>query len=78
VLFSMAQRGLSTPARFVRRRTMGTRTEFVTPSGKVQWPKEELLSTWERPLRLLAWTVTLLALALLATHLPLSPWGGQP
>jgi hypothetical protein len=78
VLFSMAQRGLSTPARFVRRRTMGTRTEFVTASGKVQWPKEELLSTWERPLRLLAWTVTLLALALLATHLPLFPWGGQP
>jgi hypothetical protein len=78
VLFSMAQRRLSTPARFVRRRALRTTVEFTTAAGEQPWSTDELLSSWERPLRLLAWTVVLLALALLFSHLPPSAIGGQP
>jgi hypothetical protein len=76
VLFSMAQRRLSTPARFVRRRTNKGRIEFTTTEGEQSWTTGMLLSTWEKPLRLLAWTIALLAVALLLTHLPL-PFGGD-
>jgi hypothetical protein len=76
VLLSMAQRSLSTPARFVRRRTASAGAAFATPGGELRWTSAELLSTWERPLRLLAWTVALLALALLSTHIP--GFRGQP
>jgi hypothetical protein len=76
VLLSMAQRSLSTPARFVRRRTAKAGVSFATQGGELRWTGSELLSTWERPLRLLAWTVALLALALLSTHVP--GFRGQP
>jgi hypothetical protein len=65
ILFSLAQRALSTPARFVRRRTTETVVSF--DSGR-SWPREELLATWERPLRLLTWTTVVVAIGLLATH----------
>jgi hypothetical protein len=64
-LLSLAQRALSTPARFVRRRTSHAVTGF---DGDRQWDRAELLATWERPLRLLAWTITTLAIGLLAAH----------
>jgi hypothetical protein len=65
-LLSLAQRALSTPARFVRRHTTETVTRFDQDR---EWDRAELLLTWERPLRLLTWTAVALALGLLFTHL---------
>jgi hypothetical protein len=65
VLLSLAQRALSTPARFVRRET----TYAVADFGARRWDRADLLRTWERPLRLLTWTTVALALGFLATHL---------
>ncbi len=64
-LLSLALRALSTPARFVRRRTEEARAEFDRDR---QWDRAELLASWERPLRLLAWTSVALAVGLLAAH----------
>lgn len=66
VLLSLAQRALSTPARFVRRKTTESVASFDADRS---WPREELLATWERPLRLLTWTTVAVAIGLLATHL---------
>jgi hypothetical protein len=65
-LLSLAQRALSTPARFVRRRTVEAVTRF---DGDRQWERSQLLRTWEKPLRLLTWTTLALAVGLLLTHL---------
>ena len=65
-LLSLAQRALSTPARFVRRRTRESVTLF---DGDRSWDRRELLSSWEKPLRLLTWTTISLAIGLLLTHL---------
>ena len=64
VLLSLAQRALSTPARFVRRRT-DTATATFDDS---RWGGAKLLSTWERPLRYLTWTAVALAAGLLLSH----------
>jgi hypothetical protein len=37
--------------------------------GAERWDRGELLQTWERPLRLLAWAMVALALGLISTHL---------
>lgn len=66
-LISMAQRALSTPARFVRRRTDEASASF--DQGTSGWDGEELLATWEIPLRLLGWGVVALAVGMLLTHL---------
>lgn len=58
---SRVQRELSTPARRIRRTD-----EQIEVSG---WTRDELLSTWERALRLLSVAMPLLALGLLAGHL---------
>jgi hypothetical protein len=60
-LFSLAQRRLSTPARFVRRRTPEAGAVF---DGGRSWDRSLLLSTWEGGLRALAWAMPALALAL--------------
>lgn len=65
-LLSLAQRALSTPARFVRRKTEQSTAVF---DGDRAWAREELLATWERPLRLLTWTTVALAIGLVAGHL---------
>jgi hypothetical protein len=65
-LLSLVQRTLSTPARFIRRRT---EQALVTFDGDRHWERAELLRTWETPLRLLAWTVGTLAVGLLLGHL---------
>ena len=65
-ILSMAQRALSTPARHLRRNT----TEANTAAGDQDWDHATLLSTWERPLQLLALAHVLLAVGLLFTHLP--------
>lgn len=66
VLLSLAQRALSTPARFVRRRTTDSIVSF---DDHRTWQREQLLATWEKPLRLLTWTTVAIAVGLLSTHL---------
>jgi hypothetical protein len=65
-LLSLAQRSLSTPARFVRRSTLESVTVF---DGDRSWDRGGLLQTWEKPLRLLTWTTVTLAIGLVLTHL---------
>jgi hypothetical protein len=64
VMLSMAQRTLSTPARWVRRRVAGPAVE-VSEAG---WDEATLLATWERPLQYLAVAHVVLAAGLLLTH----------
>jgi hypothetical protein len=63
---SLAQRKLSTPARYVRRTAPSASVEFA---GERAWSSERLLATWELPLKLLAGTVVLLAGSLLFRHI---------
>lgn len=65
-LLSLAQRALSTPARYVRRHTEVAEASF---DGEQSWDKPELLRTWELPLRLLAATSVALAVGLLLSHI---------
>ena len=60
-LLSMTQRSLSLPARFARRRAASAVVLFRTSEGETRWERQELLATWETPLRLLAWTTVSLA-----------------
>jgi len=68
-LISMTQRLLSTPARFVRRHTDQAGATFDLGTQREHWGQDRLLDTWERPLRMLAWAMALLALVLLSLHL---------
>lgn len=68
-LISMTQRSLSTPARFVRRHTDQAEATFDLGAHRVHWSQNRLLDTWERPLKMLGWAMTLLAIVLLALHL---------
>lgn len=65
-LLSLAQRALSTPARYVRRHTERAETAF--DEGR-SWDKPQLLRTWEVPLRLLAATSVALAVGLVLSRL---------
>ena len=60
-VLSRVQRELSTPARRIRRTN-----DPIQVSG---WDRDVLLSTWERPLRLMSVAMPLLALGMLASHL---------
>ena len=62
---SLAQRKLSTPARYVRRAAPSARVECA---GEHHWGRERLLATWELPLKLLTGTVVLFAGSLLLRH----------
>ena len=62
---SLAQRRLSTPARYVRRAARSASVEF---GGEPSWGRERLLATWELPLKLLAVSIVLLAGSLLLRH----------
>jgi hypothetical protein len=68
-LISMTQRFLSTPARFVRRHTEEAEATFDLGTRQEHWGEDRLLDTWERPLKMLGWAMTLLAVVLLALHL---------
>ena len=68
-LLGLAQRALSTPAKYVRRSTSGATALFEGGGGRREWSREQLLATWERPLRLLSWALVLLSIGLLTTHL---------
>lgn len=64
-LLSLAQRALSTPARFVRRKTEQAEAAF----DDERWDRHRLLGTWELPLRLLAGAIMVLAVGLLLSRL---------
>lgn len=67
-LLSLVQRSLSTQARFVRRKTSNGSALFHTADNHdIKWDRQKILSTWEKPLRLLSWSVILLAISLLVT-----------
>lgn len=68
-LLSLAQRSLSSRARYVRRVALDAAVEITLEEGSRPWSRGELLSTWERPLKLLSWAVLALAGALLTRHL---------
>lgn len=61
---AMAQRALSSPARQVRRRAADASAQI----GGDRWERNELLATWETPLKLLAAGHVLLAIGLLLAH----------
>lgn len=65
-LLSLAQRALSTPARYTRRTTTDVTVVFERPDGAERWPSDRLLATWELPLKLLCAATVTLALGLLA------------
>lgn len=65
-LFSMAQRTLSTPARYLRRQTESAEMIILRDHNEERWNDERILATWERPLRLLAWAMVTLAVGMLA------------
>jgi hypothetical protein len=67
-LISMAQRALSTPARYLRRNTDSAEMVISRDHREERWSDERILATWERPLRLLAWAMVTLALGLLASR----------
>jgi hypothetical protein len=68
-LLSLAQRALSTPARHTRRRALGAEVRLARYEGDEVWSREQLLATWEGPLKLLAATTVVLALGLLLARL---------
>jgi hypothetical protein len=65
LIFSLVQRTLSTSARYVRRSTTRAGAEFDLEAGPVHWDGDQLLNSWERPLRLMSAAVVILALGLL-------------
>lgn len=72
VALSLAQRRLSTPARTLRRRSAEVSGTIVLTDGTRQHVDvATLLTPVEATLRALCWAVPLLALALLARHLPM-------
>lgn len=65
-LLSLAQRALSTDARFVRRTVTSVAVEFEVAGKRRPWTAEQLLGSWELPLQLLAAFIVMLAVSLLA------------
>ena len=63
-LVSAAQRVLSTPARHLRRRVERAELQLETSDGVEVWEETRVLATWERPLRLLAWSMVVMAAGL--------------
>ncbi|HEX5671973.1 MAG TPA: UbiA family prenyltransferase [Acidimicrobiia bacterium] len=63
-LVSAAQRVLSTPARHVRRQVERTEMHLERSDTVEVWDEARVLATWERPLRLLAWSMVALAAGL--------------
>ncbi len=65
-LLSLAQRALSTPARYVRREVLSASVVFPGSDRREDWAGERLLATWELPLKLVAAAAVMLAAGLLA------------
>ncbi|MGH8924684.1 MAG: hypothetical protein ACRDWA_08650 [Acidimicrobiia bacterium] len=64
-LLSMAQRALSTPARNLRRTVERAELILERADSTERWSEDEILETWERPLKLLAAAVIAFAVGLL-------------
>jgi hypothetical protein len=64
-LISMAQRTLSTPARYLRRQTDRAEMTLLRNNVEERWDEEKILASWEQPLRLLAWSMVTLAVGML-------------
>ncbi|MEX2376087.1 MAG: hypothetical protein WD942_10970 [Dehalococcoidia bacterium] len=69
ILLSLAQRALSTPARYIRRKTAGVTVHLDASPRVADWGSKELLDTWERPLKLLTVAVVTLAIGLVAMRI---------
>lgn len=67
-LISMAQRTLSTPARYLRRNTESAEMVLLQDGSEERWSDARILATWERPLRLLAWAMVTLAVGMLVSR----------
>lgn len=67
-LISLAQRALSTPARYLRRNVSHAEMRLQADDGVEHWDEQKVLATWERPLRLLAWSMVALAVGMLAAR----------
>jgi hypothetical protein len=65
---SLTQRTLSTPARHLRRNVDRAELLLHRPESDDVWDEKQILATWERPLRLLAWAMVTLAIGLLAAR----------
>jgi hypothetical protein len=63
-MVSAAQRVLSTPARHVRRQVDRAELHLEKTDVVDVWDEMRVLATWERPLRLLAWSMVALAVGL--------------
>jgi len=68
-LLSLTQRALSTPARHVRRRTDSAVVELRRGGHADYWTRDQLLDSWEFPLRLLTWSTIALAITLLLARI---------
>jgi hypothetical protein len=68
VLYSLAQRSLSTPARYVRRSTRDAKVLLETPDGAEEWDIARLLGTWEKTLAIMSWSIVLIAMGMLSMH----------
>jgi hypothetical protein len=68
-LLSLVQRFLSKPARSIRRNAIDAAVLVETHEGDKEWPREQLLATWETPLKLLSATTIVLAIGLLVASL---------
>lgn len=68
-LMSLAQRSLSTPARFLRRKARSGGAVLATADGEARWERADMLASYERPLRLLSWMAPALACAMLLARL---------
>lgn len=67
-LVSLTQRALSTPARYLRRNVDRAELLLHSPESDDVWHENQVLDTWERPLRLLVWAMVALAIGMLATR----------
>lgn len=67
-LLSLTQRTLSTPARHLRRSVDRAQLLLHRPESDDVWDEKQILATWERPLRLLAWAMVTLAVGMLAAR----------
>lgn len=68
ILTSLAQRSLSTSARNLRRTVDHVEVNLRRGTAIEVWEEGRLLASWETALRLLAWSMPVLALALLSRH----------
>ena len=68
-LTSLAQRALSKRARYVRRNAIDASVQIEGTAGAERWTRDQLLATWELPLKLLSAAMVTLAAGLLVLRI---------